>query len=107
MKKLLLLLLTVPTVIWADEGKTVKFPAYCFTYAEFLKKVEFFEEVPLMVGLREQVLKNEDPVLVSVLYNKEEDTFSVVQFNKEVGCFIAAGTNLKFNMRGLESKDLK
>ena len=78
-----------------------------FTYQEFLKRVEFFEEVPLMVGLREQVIKNEAPVLVSVLYNKEEDTFSVVQFNKEVGCFLSSGKSLKFNMQGLKEKDMK
>jgi len=106
MKKLLLLLLVLPAIALA-EGRIVKFPAQCFTYADFVKKIEFFEEVPIIVGVKEDKDKDKDIVLVSVLYNHQEDTFSVVQFNKEVGCFITVGNNLKFNLQGLKPQDIK
>jgi len=41
------------------------------------------------------------------LYNRQEDSFSIVQFNKEVGCFISVGKKLKFNIQGLKPEDLK
>lgn len=104
MKKLLLLLLTVPTVIWA-EGTVVKFPAYCFAYADFIKKIEYFEEVPVMIGIKQE--SKEKAVVISVLHNPDDDTFSIVQFNNEVGCFLSVGKNLKFNMRGLKPQDFK
>ena len=106
MKKLLLLLLMVPAMAWADKSKTVPFSAECFTYNDFIKQIEFFEEIPILIGVKEENNK-ENIVLISVLYNQQEDSFSVVQFNKNVGCFLTVGTKLKFNLKGLKIENLK
>ena len=98
------MLLALPAIVLA-EGRIVKFPAQCFIYEDFIKKIEFFEEVPILVGVKEDKEKDKNAVIISVLYNRAEDTFSVVQFNKEVGCFLTSGKSLKFNMQGLREKD--
>ncbi len=101
-----MLLLLVPALSWAQDGRLVDFPAYCFIYKDFLKEVDKFQEVPIMIGLKETA-KDEQQVVISVLYNRQEDSFSIVQFNKEVGCFISVGKKLKFNIQGLKPEDLK
>lgn len=105
MKNLLLLWLLVPAFAWATEGKSVSFSAQCFNYADFIKKIEFFEEVPIMLGVQEN--SKDKTVLISVLYNQKDDSFSIVQFNKTVGCFLTVGRELKFNLKGLTPKDIK
>lgn len=105
MKKLLIVLMLLPAVVFADTGKRVPFTAYCFNYNDFIKQMEFFEELPIMVGVSDDPKK--DTVIISVTYNKQEDTFSVVQFNKEVGCFLTSGKNMKFNLKGLIKQEIK
>jgi hypothetical protein len=105
MKKLLIVLMLLPAVVFADTGKRVPFTAHCFNYNDFIKQMEFFEELPIMVGVSDDPKK--DTVIISVTYNKQEDTFSVVQFNKEVGCFLTSGKNMKFNLKGLIKQEIK
>lgn len=106
MKKLLLLLLMVPAMALAEKGTTVQFPAYCFAYEDFLKQVDFFDEKPIIMGIRDDE-KDKEPVLISVLFNKEDGNFSIVQFNKNVGCFLTVGKQMKFNMQGLKLDNKK
>ena len=105
MKKLLLLLILLPSMALANSGKRVPFTAHCYNYDDFVKQMEFFEELPIMFGVSDDPKK--DTVIISVTYNKQEDTFSVVQFNKEVGCFLTSGKNMKFNLKGLIKQEIK
>lgn len=104
MKKLFILLAFVATSVTAKEPVIAKFKAMCWPLKEFAEEVSKFNEDVVLVGRKDT--DKEPPSMYSILYNKEKDTFTIVQFDQTVGCILGVGVNLKFKLEGLKKEDL-
>ena len=86
MKKLLLLLLCVPGLVWANEPVIVEKKIACNWVPIVLENLtRDHQEHPVWVG-------RQDNTSYSLFLNTEKSTWTLIQFNREIACVIGAGT---------------
>jgi len=85
------------SVTYAQSKKFVEVEktVYCMEAKKLLKfLIEDLKERPILLGQSEDT---KDPTGISVLYNPVKDTFSVIEFNDEVGCLITSGNTVELS----------
>jgi hypothetical protein len=76
---------------FVEVEKTV----YCMDSKRLLKYlIEDLKERVIMLG---QADDKTTPVGVAVLYNRAKDTFSVIEFNDNIGCLITSGDTVELS----------
>ena len=85
MKKILIILLMLPHLVWAQEPVIVEKKIACNWLNLVLENLaEKYQERPVWVG-------QQDNTNYSLLVNPKKSTWTLIQFNKEIACVIGSG----------------
>jgi hypothetical protein len=89
MKKTLLAFLFVPLISFAQVQATK--PMKCFKLEYLKQQLEQVKEVPIITSKNNMTEES----TMTVFYNQETGTWTIIEFNKAFGCVLGYGVDKK------------